>query len=201
MRTNKKNQRDASLPSLIEEKHPVYDAFNEIAQARTRYQIDKFVIGQHDTDEQRYKQVVLEIRTLVGAIKRIYLTVEKTKIQLNALKAKKDPISQIDAELIQLDLEDSEFGLRGAIKELEYFLQLWENWEKKYTSEEIENMQPAYWNARLNRQASLEAIGSGGTVAWASLDALHQIGMLPSLDPNFYKQDNQIPQDKKEELL
>lgn len=200
MRINKKSQRDASLPSVIEEKHPVYDAFNEIAQARTRYQIDKFVIGQHDTDEQRYKQVVLEIRTLVGTIKRIHLTVEKTKIQLNALKAKKDPISQIDAELIELDLEDSEFGLRGALKELQYFLEVWENWEKKYTAEEIENMQPAYWNARLNRQASLEAIGSGGTVSWASLDALHQIGMLPSLDPNFYKQNHEIQQQEKEEL-
>lgn len=200
MRINKKSQRDASLPSVLEEKHPVYDAFNEVAQARTRYQIDKFVIGQHDTDEQRYKQVVLEIRTLVGNIKRIYLTVEKTKINLNELKAKKDPISQIDAELIQLDLEDSEYGLHGALKELQYFLEVWENWEKKYTAEEIENMQPAYWNARLNRQASLEAIGSGGTVAWASLDALHQIGMLPSLDPNFYRQDNQVQQNKKEEL-
>lgn len=200
MRINKKSQRDASLPTVIEEKHPVYDAFNEIAQARTRYQIDKFVIGQHDTDEQRYKQVVLEIRNLVGNIKRIYLTVEKTKIHLDELKAKKDPISQIDAELIQLDLEDSEFGLRGALKELQYFLEVWENWEKKYTAEEIENMQPAYWNARLNRQASLEAIGSGGTVAWASLDALHQIGMLPSLDPNFYKQNREIQQQEKEEL-
>jgi hypothetical protein len=200
VRINKKSQRDASLPSVLEEKHPVYDAFNEVAQARTRYQIDKFVIGQHDTDEQRYKQVVLEIRTLVGNIKRIYLTVEKTKINLNELKAKKDPISQIDAELIQLDLEDSEYGLHGALKELQYFLEVWENWEKKYTAEEIENMQPAYWNARLNRQASLEAIGSGGTVAWASLDALHQIGMLPSLDPNFYRQDNQVQQNKKEEL-
>lgn len=201
MRINKKNQRNASLPSVIEEKHPIYDAFNQITQARTRYQLDKFVIGQHDTDEQRYKQVVLEIQTLVGNIKRIHLTTEKTKIYLDTLRAKKDAISQIDAELIELDLEDTKLGLHGALKELEYLLQVWENWEHKYTAEEIENMQPAYWNARLNRQASLEAIGSGGTVAWASLDALHQIGMLPSLDPNFYKQDNQIPQDKKEELL
>ncbi len=125
---------------------------------------------------------------------------EKTKIHYKSLISKKDAISQIDAELIQLDLEDAEFGLRGALKELEYFLQVWESWEHKYTAEEIENMQPAYWNARLNRQASLEAIGSGGTVSWASLDALHQIGMLPSLDPNFYKQDNQVEQNKKEEL-
>lgn len=200
MRINKRSERDAFLPSVIEEKHPVYDAFKQIAQARTRYQIDKFVIGQHDTDEQRYKQVVLEIQTLVGTIKRIRLETEKTKIHLNQLKAKKDPISQIDAELIQLDLDDTELALNGALKELEYFLQIWENWEHKYTAEEIENMQPVYWNARLNRQASLEAIGSGGTVAWASLDALHQIGMLPSLDPNFYRQDNQVQQNKKEEL-
>ncbi len=200
MPINNKNKRDASLPVVIEQEHPVYSAFNEISQARTRYQIDKFVIGQHDTDEQRYKQVLLEIRTLVGDIKRIYLTMEKTKIHYKSLISKKDAISQIDAELIQLDLEDAEFGLRGALKELEYFLQVWESWEHKYTAEEIENMQPAYWNARLNRQASLEAIGSGGTVSWASLDALHQIGMLPSLDPNFYKQDNQVEQNKKEEL-
>jgi hypothetical protein len=201
VRINNKNQRSASLPSVIGEKHPVYDAFTQITQARTRYQIDKFVIGQHDTDEQRYKQVVLEIQTLVGTIKRIRLSTEKTKIHLNELKTKKDPISQIDAELIELDLEDTELGLQGALKELAYFLEVWENWEHKYTAEEIENMQPAYWNARLSRQASLEAIGSGGTVAWASLDALHQIGMLPSLDPNFYKQNHQVTQQEKGELL
>jgi hypothetical protein len=201
VRINKRNERDASLPNVIEEKHPVYDAFNQISQSRTRYQIDKFVIGQHDTDEQRYKQVVLEIQTLVGTIKRIRLTTEKTKIHLNELKTKKDPISQIDAELIQLDLDDTELGLHGALKELEYLLQVWENWEHKYTAEEIENMQPNYWNARLNRQASLEAIGSGGTVTWASLDALHQIGMLPSLDPNFYKQNHEIDQKENGELL
>jgi len=92
VRINKKNQRNASLPSVIEEKHPIYDAFNQITQARTRYQLDKFVIGQHDTDEQRYKQVVLEIQTLVGNIKRIHLTTEKTKIYLDTLRAKKDAI-------------------------------------------------------------------------------------------------------------
>jgi hypothetical protein len=197
--TNKKRQD--SLPSIIEEKHPVYDAFNQISQSRTRYQLDKFVIGQHDTDEQRYKQVVLEIQSLVGTIKRIRLTTERTKIHLDTLRAKKDAISQIDADLVELDLEDTALSLHGAYKELEYLLQVWENWEHKYTAEEIENMQPAYWNARLNRQASLEAIGTGGTVAWASLDALHQIGMLPSLDPNFYRQNQEITQEKNGELL
>ena len=177
VRFNKNNKEDAFLPSVIEDKHPVYDAFNEIVQARSCYQIDKFVIGQHDTDEQRYKQVVLEIRNLVLTIKRIHLGLEKSKILYETFNAKKDQLSQLDAQLVKLDIEDSEFGLHGAIKELDYFLQIWENWEHKYTAEEIENLQPAYWNARLNRQASLEAIGSGGTVAWASLDALHQIGM------------------------
>ena len=90
MPINNKNKRDASLPVVIEQEHPVYSAFNEISQARTRYQIDKFVIGQHDTDEQRYKQVLLEIRTLVGDIKRIYLTMEKTKIHYKSLISKKE---------------------------------------------------------------------------------------------------------------
>lgn len=166
--------------------HPIYDAMKVLNQPRTKYQINKFVIGQHDTDEQKYKQVLLEIKSLISHTKRALLTHEKLQIQYQNLLSESDPIKEIDAKLLKLDIEDLEMGIDGNMQELSYFLQIWESWEHKYTAEEIEQLQPAYWNARLNRQASLEAIGNGGTIAWASLDALNQIGELPSLDPNFY---------------
>lgn len=184
---------------IVEQKHPIFDAIKEISQPRTKYQINKFVIGQHDTDEQRYKQVLLEIRALIANLQRAFLTLEKTQIQYDKVSIETDPIKQIDAKLLKLDIGDLEDGIESSLKELDYFMQVWESWEHKYTSDEIEQLQPIYWSARLNRQASLEAIGNQGIVNWASLDALHQIGSLPSLDPTYYLKPN-IEQNKREEL-
>ena len=60
---------------------------------------------------------------------------------------------------------------------LDQLLNIYNSFEHKYTREEIEAAQPEYWNKRLSRQATLEAIG--GTQAQAAhLDSLRQIGAL-----------------------
>ena len=73
-------------------------------------------------------------------------------------------------------------------RELQDIVAIWEAFEKKYTYEEIEADQAEYWHRRLNRQAHLEAMGSGGHVGWASLDALRQIGV------NFIEEEPQNPE-------
>lgn len=201
MRNKKVITNQENLPGVIELKHPVFEAFKEIVQARTQFQLDKFVIGQHDTDEQRYKQIVLEIKGLVDNLRKLYLIHEKNLIQYERLCADKDPLKQIDAKIMKIDLDNFDLDILGSQKELAYLIQVWENWEHKYTAEEIENGQPNYWNARLNRQASLESIGTGGIVNWASLESLLQIGALPSLDPAYYLEKNREAQEQQKEEL
>ena len=51
--------KDIKLPD------DVYDAIAEMQQPRSRFQLEHFVLGQHDTDQMRYYQTVIEINGLL----------------------------------------------------------------------------------------------------------------------------------------
>ena len=167
-----------NLPEPISPTHPIYAALIEIQKPRSRFQMEKFVVGQHDTPEQQYKQTLLEIQSLVYTIKVSSLELKKSKITIDRLRATGDPIDEIDAQIKEIGVEQTNLVMVGAERELKYLVEIWESFEHKYTYEELEELQPEYWKARLTRQAHLEAIGSGGKVGWASLDSLRQIDHL-----------------------
>ena len=161
---------------IIEPTHPIFEAIKHIQKARSRFQLEHFVVGQHDTPQQQYKQTLLEIQTLMHTLKVLKLELKKQEIEVARLKATGDEIDAIDAEIKEANMEQTALGLLGVKLELEDLVSIWESFEHKYSYEELEETQPKYWSARLNRQAQLEALGSGGKVGWASLDALRQIG-------------------------
>lgn len=159
------------------ETHPIFSAMLEIQKPRTRFQLEHFVVGQHDTEIQQYKQVLLEFGSLLNSIKIVELEARKSEIKIKRLVDTGDEIDAIDAEIEALNLNQSRLALLGMQRELEDLLEIWNSFEKKYSYEEIEADQAEYWNKRLHRQAHLEAMGGGGHVGWASLDALRQIGV------------------------
>jgi anion-transporting ArsA/GET3 family ATPase len=167
-----------SLPDVEERYTPdVLLAMAEIQQARSNFQLEKFVVNQHDTDEMRYQQTVIELQQLYYTIKTVSLEMKKTEIELNRLRETGDEIDELDAQIKELGLEQTRLVGIGAFRELDQLLKIYNSFEKKYTREEIEAAQPDYWNKRLSRQATLEAIG--GTQAQAAhLDSLRQIGAL-----------------------
>ncbi len=163
---------------IIEPNHPIFEAIKHIQKARSRFQLEKFVVGQHDTPQQQYKQTLLEIQTLLHTLKVLKLELRKQRIEIDRLKATGDEIDAIDAEIKEVNMEQTVLGLLGVKLELKDLINIWDSFEHKYTYEELEETQPEYWSARLTRQAQLEALGSGGKVGWASLDALRQVGDL-----------------------
>jgi hypothetical protein len=162
----------------IEPSHPVYKALFEIQKPRTRFQLEKFVSGQHDTEPQRYKQVLLEIQSLLYSIKMATLEIKQAELQVQRLRATGDEIDEIEAQKRELGIEQSQYVFVGAQRELKDLIEMWESFPHKYTNEEIEQDQEEYWAARLLRQAQLEAMGSEGKITWSALDALRQIGKL-----------------------
>jgi hypothetical protein len=48
----------------------------------------------------------------------------------------------------------------------------------KYTREEIEEAQPAYWEQRLTRVAQLQMLSAQGGVDWAQLEAIYQANIM-----------------------
>jgi hypothetical protein len=167
-----------SLPDIEEKYTPeVLLAMAEIQQSRSNFQIEKFVVNQHDTDEMRYVQTVIELQQLYYTIKTVSLEMKKTEIEIKKLRASGDEVDEIDAQIKELGLEQTRLVGIGAFRELDQLLKIYNSFEHKYTRAEIEEAQPDYWNKRLSRQATLEAIG--GTQAQAAhLDSLRQIGAL-----------------------
>jgi ribosomal protein L40E len=102
----------------IDNTHPIYLALVEVQQARSRFQLEKFVVGQHDTLEAQYKQTLLEIQKLIHTIKIVTLQLKKQTIEIDRLRSEQDEIKTIDAEIVEVEQEQTRLALIGAKKEL-----------------------------------------------------------------------------------
>lgn len=152
-------------------------AMGEVQQSRSNFQIEKFVVNQHDTPEMQYVQTLIELQQLYYTVKSVSLQMKKAEIEIARKRATGDEVDEIEAQIQELGLEQTRLVGIGTFREMEKLLDIYNSFEHKYTREEIEAAQPDYWNKRLSRQATLEALG--GTQAQAShLDSLRQIGAL-----------------------
>jgi hypothetical protein len=156
----------------------VTEAISEIQQQRSRYQLINFVIGQHDTPEMRFYQLMLELQDTNYKIGVAEIGLKKAAIEIARLLETGDEIDALDAEEKTLGLEQTRIVMQGALREQAILEDLFNNCQH-YTRDEIEHAQPEYWQKRLTRQTNLQ-IMSGG-VQWAQLDSLRQIGLLDEL--------------------
>lgn len=156
-------------------------AFNEIQQPRSPYQIEKFVIGQHATIEMQYFQCVLEMQIKYNNIRRSIIRRQIIEDDIQKLEEKGDKKSLLNAELKRIDLEEMDGAMLGAIREFETFKRLWDKFPIKYTREQLDFNQNEYWHRRLISEANLE-LQSHGTIGKGMLEALSQIGYLSKPD-------------------
>ena len=174
----KSNNSELSLANINNIYTPeILLAMAEIQQARSNYQIEKFVINQHDTPQTQYQQCLIELQSLYYTIKKVSLELKKTEIEIERLRSTNDEIDEIDAQIKELQSEETRLVGVGAFRELKKFLEIFESFDKKYTREEIEEDQANYWSKRLNRQSALEAIG-GSPSQSAHLTSLYQTGEI-----------------------
>jgi hypothetical protein len=154
----------------------IISIFAEINAPRSAYQIEKFVLGQHDTEEMRYYQCVLELHNLYFAIKRNALGVKKTELEIKNLRATGNEIDEIDAQIKELDLESLRSVAVSAFNEYDILMELFNSFPK-YTRQQIDEAQPEYWQRRLTRQYELASSTNTANQA-AHLDSLLQIGAV-----------------------
>jgi hypothetical protein len=152
-------------------------AMAEIQQPRSPFQLKKFVINQHSTPEMQYSQCVTEIQALYYTIKTVTLDMKIQEIKAKRLLDTGDEIDALEAQKIELGLEQTRLVGIGAFRELETLIDIFESFPKKYTRQEIDEAQPEYWSNRLHKQAVLQELG-GSQAGAAHLDALTQIGAL-----------------------
>jgi hypothetical protein len=165
-----------SLPAITSRLDAtVLNAMAEIQQPRSPFQIEKFVINQHQTVEMQYYQCVTEIQSIYYTIKSVTLDMQISEIKIKRLRETEDAIDELEAQKIELGLEQTRLVGIGAFRELDTLLNIFESFPKQFSRQEIDEAQPDYWANRLDRQATLQALG-GSQAGAAHLEALGQIG-------------------------
>ena len=156
----------------------IQEAIEETQQARSRYQIIRFVLGQHDTSEMQFYQLCLELGSLRGKIRMVENQMKQAEVKIKRLLAVGDELSDLEAEEAEIGLEQTRLALIGAYREMAVLEDLF-NTCTHYTRDEIEHAQPEYWEKRMTRQTNLQIMA--GNVGWAQLDAMGQVGLLDEL--------------------
>ena len=156
----------------------IHDAIAEIQQPRSRYQLIHFVLGQHDTPEMQFYQLMLELQDMGYKLRMAQLNVRKTEVEIARLLETGDELDALEAEEKQVGLEQTQIVMKGAQREIAILEDIF-NECQHYTRDEIEHAQPEYWHARLTRQTNLQMMS--GNVQWAQLDSMRQIGLLDDL--------------------
>ena len=154
-------------------------AIAEVQQPRSRFQLERFVLGQHATPEMQYYQTVIELQDMIFKYKMAEIAVKKGEAKIQKLRSTGDEVDELKAQEKELALTQTRFTMLGAKRELGHLIDIWNNFEHKYTREEIEIAQPDYWQARLTNNAKAMLMG-GSSVNAAHIEAMEQAGVLDS---------------------
>lgn len=154
-------------------------AIAQVQQPRSRFQLEKFVLGQHATPEMQYYQTVIELQDMIFKYKMAKIAIKKSEIKIAKLRQSGNELDELKAQEIELGLTQTRFTMLGAERELAHMIDIWNGFEHKFTREEIEQAQPDYWQARLTNNAKAMIMGGSG-VNPAHIEAMEQAGVLDS---------------------
>jgi hypothetical protein len=152
-------------------------AIAEVQQPRSRFQLERFVLGQHATEEMKYYQTVIELQDMIYKYKLTQLDVKKAEVKIAKLRKSGDELDELKAQETELGLVQTQFTMIGAEREIAHLVDIWNSFDKKYTRDEIEKAQPDYWQARLTNNAKAMLMGGSGVNA-AHIEAMEQAGVL-----------------------
>jgi hypothetical protein len=154
-------------------------AIAEVQQPRSRFQLDRFVLGQHSTPEMQYYQTVIELQDAIFKYKLASINVKKAELKIAKLRATGNDLDELKAQEVELGLSQTSFAMMGAEREMKHLLEIFDTFTHKYSREEIEAAQPEYWQARLTNNAKAMLMG-GASVNPAHIEAMEQAGVLDS---------------------
>ena len=154
-------------------------AIAEVQQPRSRFQLERFVLGQHTTPEMQYYQTVLELQDTIYKYKLAQIAVKKADLKISKLRKTGDELDELKAQQVELGLVQTRFTMLGAERELKHLMEIFDGFEHKYSRNEIESAQADYWQARLTNNAKAMLMG-GSRVNAAHIEAMEQAGVLDS---------------------
>lgn len=155
----------------------IQKAIAEVQQPRSRFQLEKFVIGQHPTGEMRYYQTCVELQDMILKYRLAEIEIKIQEAKIQKLRMKADEISNLKADKLELGLAATKTVMIGAAREISALVSIYNSFEHKFTREEIEQAQPDYWKARLTGNAKAMLMG-GVSVNPAHIESMQQAGIL-----------------------
>ncbi len=164
------------------------EMFGEMIEAgrmRTNFALEHFVAGQHDLPGRQRAQILAELQSLYFALADVWdeiqlAEVEKDEIIFSARDEGKTvtpltPRQNIALGKAERKILSNSIYLYQRWQEVDFLLKLLQRLPK-YTAEELEAEEPAYWSMRLARQAFMAQRDPGG-----NLDAIVQMLTSPGL--------------------
>ena len=166
--------------TLIEEKHnELHESFLEIFQGRSDFQIENFVVKSHTSPERQYAQCVLELQNKYYSIKRADISRRKIKDEISK------EVCPFTIEEKNLDLEQLEIALIGALREFHILYELYKTYPQ-YSNKELQVAESKYWIDRLATQAQQD-IEAHGAVSTGNAEALRQVGLITDYTKRFFE--------------
>ena len=127
--------------------------FSKYTAGRTSFQLERFVMQEHDLPERKFLQLMMELKSMRDGFIGDVFEIEKMKIEIKRLIAKNDEVDTLEAMKKQYFLKQLEENMIFREREIKTIVRLINTLPKIYTYDEIEAAESRYWECRLTRQA------------------------------------------------
>ena len=148
-------------------------AFAEIQQPRSRFALERFVVGQKFTTPAQYSQCVLEAQIKWDNIRTARLELEKKDLEIAAISTP-GRLGEIEKELKLIEREQTERAMLGAERELACLIDIFNSFPRQYTYEELQLASEEEYKQKLITQ-SIQDYTAFGHVTPGNQDALRMI--------------------------
>jgi len=157
-------------------------AFIEIQMPRTPFALENFVVNSKFTDQQRYAQCVLELSIAYDNLRTVNLALEKKRLEIDAIDTT-TRMGEIDKEMKEIEIEQTERAVVGAMREFDFLYDMWEKFPRKYTREDLNEAQQEEYTKMLETQAQHD-LNAMGRISVGNQEGLRQLGKMtyPALD-------------------
>jgi len=164
--------------------------FSKYTAGRTSFQLERFVMQEHDLPERKFLQLMMELKSMRDGFIGDCFEIEKLKIEIKRLLSTNDEIDNLEACKKQYILRQCEENMIFREREIKTIVRLINSLPKIYTYDEIEAAESVYWEHRLTRQAFEDMVSAQTGINQGNVRANIQAGT--TMAPNFLDLKNKM---------
>jgi hypothetical protein len=182
-KNRRKLMQSIELKTRQENLRSLLDEMQELSQARSNFALRHFVVGQHDLPGRQRQQVIVELQGMMFELANQADEIRLAELDIEELKASLvgGGDNRINADRIKIKIAQKErqieqinIRLTGQLRECDTLYAMLQELPK-YTKEQFEAEEEAYWGVRLPRQFALSQRDVGGNLT-AILEMLTEPG-------------------------